>query len=257
MMTNWTTDDGTLINFEMYGSRPGREVLLLLPGLLGSISSQWRNFVKPLMAEFNVVLMDLRGHGRSENNAPNLNPERMLQDIIGLLDFLEVQRVHVAGYDFGGYLGLMLALNQPRRVQSLIIHATKFYWTEESAQKMREQLDPDKMAEAVPAYADQLVQEHGGRHWRELVRQAADMIVYLSQNGLTERMAAQVQCPVLVCQGDRDELVSLAEGQRLSRVVRRGGLLVMPGVRHPYHSVQPMPFLPMVEHFVKSSLKVK
>ncbi len=256
-MTNWTTDDGTLINFEMYGSRPGREVLLLLPGLLGSISSQWRNFVKPLATEFTVVLMDLRGHGRSENKAPNLNPERMMKDAIGLLDFLDIQRVHVAGYDLGGYLGLLLALHQPRRVQSLIMHATKFYWSVEAAVKMREQLDPDKMAETVPAYADQLVQEHGGRRWRELVRQAADLIMYLSQKGMTENMAAQAQCPVLVSLGDRDELVSLAEAHRLSNVLRRGGLLVIPGVRHPYHSLQPMPLLPMMEYFVKSSLQVK
>lgn len=257
MMTNWTTDDGTIINFEMYGSGLGKEVLLLLPGLLGSMSSQWRNFVKPLAKEFTVVMMDLRGHGRSENNAPDLNPERMMQDLIGLLNFLDISRVHVIGYDLGGYLGLMLALNQPRRVQSLIMHATKFYWSVEAAVKMHEQLNPDTMAETVPAYADQLVQEHGGRRWRELVRQAADLIMFLSQKGMTENMAAQAQCPVLVSLGDRDELVSLAEAHRLSFTMRRGGLLVLPGVRHPYHSLLPMPLLPMIEFFVKSSLNVK
>ncbi|MCA9932832.1 MAG: alpha/beta hydrolase [Ardenticatenaceae bacterium] len=256
-MTNWTTDDGTLINFETYGGGPGREVVLLLPGLLGSISTQWRNFVKPLSVEFAVIMMDLRGHGRSENKAPNLQPERIVQDIVGLLDFLEVSRIHVVGYDFGGYLGLMLALNQPRRVQSLIMHATKFYWTEDAAKKMRTQLDPDKMAEDVPAYADQLVQEHGGRRWRELVRQAADLVAYLAQKGLTENMAAQVQCPALISLGDRDEMVSLVEAQRLSRVIRRGGLFVLPGTRHPYHSTLPIPMLPMMEYFVKSSLNVR
>ncbi len=256
-MTNWTTDDGTLINYEMFAARPDREVILLLPGLLGSISSQWRNFVKSLATEFTVVLMDLRGHGRSENKSPSLNPERMMYDVLGLLDFLDIPRVHIVGYDLGGYLGLMLALNQPRQVQSLVMHATKFYWSVEAAVKMREQLDPDNMAETVPAYADQLVQEHGGRRWRELVRQAADLIMLLSQKGMTENMAAQLQCPALICLGDRDELVSLAEAHRLSRVVPRGGLLVMPGVRHPYHSVQPMPLLPMIEFFVKSSQKVK
>ena len=256
-MTNWTTDDGTLINFETYGSGQGREVLLLLPGLLGSISSQWRNFVKPLANEFAVVMMDLRGHGRSENKAPSLHPDRMLHDVVSLLDFLEVPRLHVAGYDFGGYLGMMLALHQPRRVQSLIMHATKFYWTEDAAKKMRAQLDPSKMAETVPAYADQLAQEHGGGRWRELVRQSADLIAYLAQKGLTENMAAQTQCSTLISLGDRDELVSLAEAQRLSRVMRRGGLFVLPGVRHPYYSTMLIPMLPMMEYFVKSSLTMK
>lgn len=236
-MATWTADDGTAINFETFGNGPGRETVLLIPGLLGSISQQWRNFVKSLTADFCVVLMDLRGHGLSENKEAGLQPERMLQDIIGLLDFLEMERVHVAGYDFGGYLGLMLALRQPRRVTNLLLHGTKFYWTSEAAAKMRDQLDPDKMAQSVPAYADQLVQEHGGRHWRELVRQAADLVVILSQKGLTEGMAAQVQCPTIVSLGDRDEIIPLPEAQRLSRIIGNGSLFVLPEVRHPFHSI--------------------
>ncbi|MBE2199047.1 MAG: alpha/beta hydrolase [Anaerolinea sp.] len=253
-MANWTSSDGTLINFETYGNGPGRETILLLPGLLGSISQQWRNFIKPLASDFCVVLIDLRGHGLSENKAANLHPDRMLEDIVGLLDFLEISRVHVAGYDFGGYLGLMLTLSEPRRVMTLLMHATKFYWTREAALKMREQLDPDKMAQNVPAYADQLVQEHGGRRWRELVRQSADLVHYLAQKGVTEGMAAQAQCPVIISLGDRDEIVPLAEAQRLSRAMPRGGLFVLPGVRHPFHSLRPVPMLPMMQHFYKTAL---
>ena len=253
MMANWTADDGTSINFETFGNGPGRETILLLPGLLGSISQQWRNFIKPLTADYCVVLMDLRGHGLSENKEPDLQPERMLQDVFGLLDFLDMERVHVAGYDFGGYLGLMMALRQPRRVRNLLVHATKFYWTPEAAAKMREQLDPDKMAQSVPAYADQLVQEHGGRHWRELVRQAADLVALLAQEGLTEGMVAQVQCPLIVSLGDRDEIIPLVEAQRLSRITGRGSLFVLPGVRHPFHSIRPIPMLPMMQYFFRSS----
>lgn len=248
-MANWTADDGTQINFEVYGNALEKETLLLLPGLLGSISSQWRSFVKPLAADFRVVLMDLRGHGRSQNEAPDLQSERMVQDIVGLLDFLQLETTHVAGYSLGGYLGMMLALTQPRRVLTLLMHATKFYWTKEAAAGMQAQLDPDQMADKVPAYADQLVQEHGARRWRELVRQAADLIALQVENGLTEGMASRVQCPVLVSVGDRDELVPLAEAQRLSRLLPQGGLLVLPGVRHPFRTVPAVPLLPMMQHF--------
>jgi pimeloyl-ACP methyl ester carboxylesterase len=252
-MANWTADDGTRINFETYGNGPGRETILLLPGLLGAIDMQWRNFIRPLTTEFAVVLMDLRGHGLSQNKDAGLQPERMVQDIVGLLKFLDLGAVHVAGYDLGGYLGLLLALAQPRRIATLLMQGTKFYWTEDAVKKMRAQLDPDKMSEAVPAYADQLVQSHGGRHWRELVRQAADLLGYLSQEGITEGMAGQTQCPVLVSVGDRDEIVPVMEAQRLSRLIPRGGLLVLPGVRHPFHTIRPVPLLPMMQHFHKTA----
>ncbi len=248
-MTSWAANDGTEINFNVYGSEAKGRTLLLLPGMLGSLVSQWRNFVRPLSADFRVVTMDLRGHGRSQNNADNLNPEQMMQDISDLLDFLQIETVHIAGYNLGGYLGLMLALNQPRRVSTLLMHATKFYWTKEAASKMRRQLDPDIMAEKVPTYADRLVQEHGARHWRTLVRQAADLVAYLAENGLTERNAAHTQIPVLVSVGDRDKMVPLAEAQRLSQIIPQGELIVLPGVSHPYSSLRLIPLLPMMQYF--------
>jgi len=248
-MSNWTADDGTVINYETYGADPQKEVLLLLPGLLGAIGRQWSNFVPALAANFRVVLMDLRGHGRSGNNTPTLHTDRMVKDIVGLLDALQITAVHVAGYNLGGYLGLQLVLTQPRRIQSLLMHASKFYWTQEAANKMRAQLDPDDLAAKVPTYADQLVQDHGGRQWRILVRQAADLISYLVDNGLTEGMIKRIQTPVLVSVGDRDELIPLNEAQRLSRMLPNGRLLVLPGVRHPYQTIPPVPLIPMMQEF--------
>ena len=179
----------------------------------------------------------------------------MAQDVVGLLDYLEVQRVHIAGYSLGGYLGLIVALSQPRRVQTLSAHATKFYWNKEAAAKMRSQLDPDQMAQKVPTYADQLVQLHGARHWRELVRQAADLVTYLVSKGLTENMVSRLQVPVLISVGDRDELVPLPEAARLSRILPNGELLVLPGVRHPFNSIRPVPFLPALQYFHQQSYK--
>jgi pimeloyl-ACP methyl ester carboxylesterase len=250
-MAYWTVDDGTAIHYERQGDS-ARETLLLLPGLLGAIASQWVNFVPLLAPSHNLLLVDLRGHGLSQNRQPALSPERMAQDIVSLLDHLELPRVHIAGYSLGGYLGLMLRLQQPQRVATLMLHATKFYWTREAVQKMHEQLEPDTMANKVPAYASQLVKEHGGSHWRILVRQAADLVAYLSEKGISEGMAAQADGPTLISVGDRDELVPLPEAQRLSRALPQGTLLVLPGVRHPYSSLRPVPLIPMMQEFHRS-----
>lgn len=249
-MTTWTAPDGSEINYEQYGgTNHNKPHLLLLPGLLGAISSQWRPFLKPLSEQYQILLVDLRGHGRSQNNAPTLNITQMADDLIGLLDTLKIERLHIAGYSLGGYLGLMLALRQPRRVATLLMHATKFYWTPEAAAKMQDQLDPDMMAEKVPTYADQLVKDHGGRQWRSLVRQAAELTASLVQGGITERQLKNMQTPVLVSVGDRDELVLLPEAFRLSRALPNGALLVLPNTRHPMQTVHLSPLLPMMQAF--------
>lgn len=248
-MTTWTAPDGSEINYEQYNGDPQKPQLLLLPGLLGAISSQWRPFLKPLSENYQLTLMDLRGHGRSQNNAATLNITQMLNDLSGLLDHLRMDQLHIAGYSLGGYLGLMLALSQPRRVKTLLMHATKFYWTPEAAEKMQQQLDPDVMAQKVPTYADQLVKDHGGRQWRTLVRQAAELTHSLVEGGLAERQLKNTQLPVLVSVGDRDELVSLPEAFRLSRALPQGELIVLPNTRHPLQTVRLVPLLPMMQIF--------
>jgi len=252
-MTTWIADDGTEINFEVHGDRANRDALLLLPGLLGSIGSQWGRFVAPLSADFRVIIMDLRGHGRSTNTDSALTPTRMMHDVTGLLNHLQVSTTSVAGYDFGGYVGMMLALNEPNRVTSLLMHGTKFYWTEQAAKQMRQNLDPDEMATRVPAFADQLVKEHGGRHWRVLVRHAADLILALAHEGMTEGMVSRMRCAAIVSVGDRDEMIPILEAQRLSRVLPEGKLLVLPGVGHSFHTVRLVPLLPMMQFFHKTS----
>ncbi|MCA9997782.1 MAG: alpha/beta fold hydrolase [Anaerolineales bacterium] len=247
----WIADDGTTIYYELYGDER-LPALLLLPGLLGTISRQWQPFVQPLSAHFRLLLLDLRGHGRSTNNATDLRPDRMVQDVVGLVDGLGLTAVSLSGYDFGGYLALQFALTQPRRVTTLHLHATKFYWTDETASQMRQQLDPETLVTTAPSYADQLVIDHGSRRWRDLLRQSAALIAQQASSGIREQQLQQLPCPALVSVGDRDEMVSLPETYRLSRAFRRGGLFVLPGVHHPIHNLTLVPMLPMLQTFHKN-----
>lgn len=253
-MATWIADDKSAINYEVIGgAQSGKDTLVLLHGMLGTMKGEWQTMAKHLSADFRLVMLDLRGHGRSQNNESDLQADRLAQDVVGLLNHLKVEQFHISGYSLGGYLGLLLALALPRRVNSLMMHATKFYWTKETAVKMRQQLDPDKMAEKVPTYADQLVQAHGARHWRILVRQCADIINTFVDGGVTEGMVNRMQIPTLISIGDRDEMVPLPEAQRLSRVIPNGELLVLPRVKHPFNTIVPIPFVPAIQYFHKSN----
>ncbi len=252
-MSKWMADDGTLINYMVYGARPGKESVLLLHGLLGSIETHWKEFIDPLAFKFQVVQVDLRGHGWSDNTAMTLDSDRMMCDIEGLLDFLQIESTHVAGYDFGGYLGLKLHLNQPERVKSLVMHGTKFYWPDYTTKRMMKNLNPDLMSEKVPGYANQLVVEHGAGRWRSLVRQAADLIAYISSNGMTEHMARYANCPTLISVGDRDEMIPVEEALRLSCLFEKGALPVLPGVSHSFHAASVQALLPPLLAFLNFS----
>jgi len=250
-MAFWQAEDGSLIYFEIHGKQGDKGTLLLLPGLLGSLSGQWQSYILPLAAEYRLVLADWRGHGRSENRQLDLLPDQTIQDLLGLLDHIGATGVHVAGYDMGGYLGLMLTLHQPDRVRTLQMLATKFYWNPAPVSNVREQLNPDLIVKKTPNYASRLAEEHGAARWRQLVRQAGDFVAYLGEEGVTEDMLRIAQCPVLVSVGDRDELVPVQEAFLLSRALPNASLLVLPQVRHPFQSMNLNLLLPIMKEFHK------
>ena len=71
-----------------------------------------------------VVRYDLRDTGRSTTVDPD-KPEYTLRDLIedavGLLDALGVERAHVMGLGPGGWIAQLLALDHPDRVRTLVI----------------------------------------------------------------------------------------------------------------------------------------
>jgi pimeloyl-ACP methyl ester carboxylesterase len=248
-MAYWKADDGTKIHYEWVSDDNRKPVLLLLPGLLGDMASQWGQFVPILRKTHQLLLVDLRGHALSENNSRQLLPEDMAADIMGLIASLKIRRLHIAGYSLGGYIGLMLALVQPQLVQSVLAHATKFYWTEDVVKHTQAQMDPYKIAEKAPNYANHLAETHGARNWRPLVRQAGDLVAYTHQYGMSDEEVGEIQCPVLLSVGDRDDLVTLVEASRLRRMLPKGALLVLPNVHHPFNSVTAIPLIPMMQAF--------
>ncbi len=114
---------------------------------------------------------------------------------------------------------------------------------------MRRQLNPEHITEHAPTYANRLSAEHGATRWRPLVRQAADLVVYMSLNPLGEAAAGRAQAPVMVSVGDRDELVPVQEAYRLSRAFEACSLLVLPDVQHAFRSLDLVPLLPVMEKF--------
>lgn len=92
--------------------------LLLLHGLLGS-SSNFRTPAKQLNAHREVVLTDLRNHGRSPWD-DDCSIEAMAHDVIELLA-QEDEPAVVCGHSLGGKVAMAAALLAPERVERLCV----------------------------------------------------------------------------------------------------------------------------------------
>jgi len=87
--------------------------------------SNWL-FVAPILAEsFNVVLFDGRGHGQSTGEVVE-EPFDSVDDLAGLIEFLDCGPVHVVGNSGGGLYAMHLAARRPEVFRSLSVNEPPF-----------------------------------------------------------------------------------------------------------------------------------
>src|SRR5438874_9526572 len=78
---------------------------------------EWRGLVAELSRHYRMVMPDLRGLGWTDAPADGYEKENLARDIVKLLDALELEHVKLVGHDWGGYVGFLLGLLEPTRVE--------------------------------------------------------------------------------------------------------------------------------------------
>jgi pimeloyl-ACP methyl ester carboxylesterase len=73
-----------------------------------------------LARHFEVIAVELQGHGRTRDIARPLTYPDMAADVAALLGTLGLPRAHVAGYSMGGGVALQLGLDHPGLVDRLV-----------------------------------------------------------------------------------------------------------------------------------------
>ena len=113
--------DGLTIHVEREGSGP---TLLLLHGFTGSTIT-WSTLRETLRDRFELLIVDLPGHGRSSAPADSARYDlrRVADDLVRVLDAVDVARTAVLGYSMGARTSLQLALAHPERVSALILES--------------------------------------------------------------------------------------------------------------------------------------
>jgi haloacetate dehalogenase len=93
--------------------------LLLLHGF-PQTHVMWHKIAPILAQHFTVVMMDIRGYGRSavvaSDNGAGYHKRAMAQDALALMQALGFQRFHIAGHDRGGRIAYRLALDHPQKL---------------------------------------------------------------------------------------------------------------------------------------------
>ena len=96
-MPYFAVQDGTKLYYEERGTG---ETILFVHGLSSS-HFELRNFIDEFADEYHCVCYDHRGHAASERPAKHMNVKTLGQDLNELIEYLNLQDVHVIGHSMG------------------------------------------------------------------------------------------------------------------------------------------------------------
>jgi pimeloyl-ACP methyl ester carboxylesterase len=118
--------DGVRVYYEVYGS--GDPTVLLLPTWSLMHSRHWKMQMPYLARHCRVVTFDGRGNGRSDRpKDPGAYDERQFAaDALAVMDETKTDRAVIIGFSQGGQRGLLLAAEQPERVEGAVFIGPAF-----------------------------------------------------------------------------------------------------------------------------------
>ena len=113
--------NGISMHYASYGEAEGTPVLMIHGGLAhGDI---WASQVGDLSQDYRVIVADTRGHGRSTNDGSDYSIDLLAKDYLGLLDSLDIDKVHLVGWSDGANIGYEISKTAPDRLASHFAHA--------------------------------------------------------------------------------------------------------------------------------------
>jgi non-heme chloroperoxidase len=249
-----TTSDGTEIYYTEQGQ--GRPVVLSHGWPL--CSDAWQVELKVFAdAGYRVIAHDRRGHGRSTKTYQGNDMETYARDLGTLLDSLDLHDAVLVGHSTGGGEVVKCAASYGKERVTKVITAgavppimvksdsnpegtpiEAFDDIRKNVLKDRSQFWKDLAEPFFGANRPGSNVSQGAKDdfWRQgmLVNLAAayDCVKAFSETDQTGDLEA-LDVPILICQGDDDQIVPIADAAHKSiKLVKKGTLKVYPGAPH-------------------------
>jgi pimeloyl-ACP methyl ester carboxylesterase len=274
-MTHTNSASPIELYHEIYGQG---DPLLCLHGFGASLYS-WRNFIGPLANDYQLILIDLKGCGKSPKPHDTKYSTRDHADL--LYQFIlerDLRNLTLIGNSFGGALSLLLSLmladaGELVRLKSLVLidaGAYKEYvpaylkplsvplinlgvYLIPSRFAVRAILrkayyDPSKITEEqVRAYTAPIAAP-GGKH---ALLETGKQLVPANFDELIRRYK-DIKVPTLIIWGRQDRIIPLKVGELLHRDLADSTLKIIEQCGHAPQEEKPEETVPLVRDFLKS-----
>lgn len=250
--------DGVTIYYEVHGEGP---TLILTHGF-SATSAMWQPQVEALSAQYQLVIWDMRGHGRSDapTDDSRYSEAHTTADIAALLEVVGAQSAIVGGLSLGGYMSLAFYADYRDRVDALLIFDTGPGFKNDAARdawNVTANASGDNIERLGEAALSGGSPERAGARHQDLagvVRAARNMLT--QYNDRVIQSLPGIEVPSLVLVGADDEPFLVATDYMASKIpgARK---VVIPDAGHASNIDQPELFNRAVLDFLTAELPTR
>lgn len=231
-------------------------------------SAMWEYQIPVLNREFQVIVPDLSGFGRSAG-CPDVTMESMAREVEELLTRLKIpEPVMMAGLSMGGYVAFEFLRHFPKKLRGLAFFATRATADTPAARENRIKSIEAMEHFGLEPFAKKAVKSQLGKTTQEKNPELiAHVLKLMTANKAEAAIAAQhamaarrdssdllssVDLPVLIAAGEEDILSPPEEMRSLHEQIRASQFHVIPQCGHLLNLEQPETFQAIFRNFLKS-----
>ena len=146
-----------------------------------------------------------------------------MREAIAYLETVVKEPAHIVGWSDGGIIGMMIAIERPELVKSLVLIGANFHYNGTLGDFEIGEISAEDRAE----YA---IYSPDSAETQDVIYQRF-MKMWPSEPDIALEEIKKIQCPVLVMAGD-DDVISHAHTVELFEALPLGQLAIVPGTSH-------------------------
>ena len=263
-MTGWSTGNCATngINIAYTRTGGGKPPLILLHGLTAN-GACWATLAHAMQADYDVIMPDARGHGKSSVPDYGYRYEDHANDVVGLIEALRLSHPILIGHSMGGLIAAVVASRNPKLLRCLIL-ADPTFLSPKVQRAVRDSDVADRHRRYLTMPLDDVVAEARSRH----PDRSLDTIERMARARLQTSLAAfdvltppnpnymqvvrAIEVPSLLVIGGSAGVVSPDVAADLQRLNPRLQVEQIPEAGHGLHYDQPRRFAVVVKSFLRS-----
>lgn len=230
------------MNFKIEGN--GRP-LVFIHGLSDSLL-YWEFLASHLKRDYQIIRMDLRGHGESYLGNDEVNIDLYVSDLKNLLNDLNLDKVDLIGFSLGGAVALDFSLKYPENVSSLVLMSS-FSKSDEYLTNIFSQFK-DALKNSFEDFYDLILpmvlcpeviddNREALDQIREFASKTANTDAYIKAVDAcmefdVDDSLSKIEVPTLVMSGKYDEISLLSSQKTIQKKIKNSELIVFDNVKH-------------------------